>query len=154
MVARVTRLRSGSTVRASALVTRAEANALRAAFGGSVPLPSTMPRGFIFTRSFIQDRSAYFPRTAYAWLGRDGRKLRWTVAPSGYGFDNSCPRSSRRHYKLAAVINGRSVYLIQGAKGQSAWICVTKPTRITVEVWNDYSISARTLMRMVASAHP
>jgi hypothetical protein len=44
------------------------------------------------------------------------------------------------------------VYLIQGAKGQSAWICVSKPKQITVEMWNDYSVSAKTLMRVVGSA--
>lgn len=154
MVAGATWLPSGSNVRASVLVPRAEATALRAAFGGSVPLPTTVPKGFIFTRSFVQGRSAYFPRTAHVRFGRDGRRLHWTVAPSGYGLDTSCPRSSPRRVQPAWVIKGRRVYLIQGAKGQSAWICVMEPKRITVEVWNDYSISAQTLMRMVASAHP
>lgn len=70
MVSGATALPSRSNVRASALVPRAEAKALRAAFGGSVPLPSTMAPGFIFTRSFVQDRSAYFPRTAYVRFGQ------------------------------------------------------------------------------------
>lgn len=153
MVAGATRVLSGSNVRASVLVPRTKAKALRAWFGGSVPLPSTVPRGFIFTRSFVQDRSAYFPRTAYAMFGRDGRRLQWSVSPSGFGLDDSCLRSGKSHSQPTAEINGRNVYVITGARGQSAWICVTEPKRITVEVWNDYSVSAKTLMRMVATAH-
>ena len=153
MVAAATRPPSRSSVRASALVPPIEANPLRTAFGGSVPLPSTMAKGFIITRAFVQDRSAYFPRTAYAVFGRDGRRLSWTVAPTGHGIDDRCTRTTRRSYR-AAVINGRSVYLIRGAKGQAAWIFVSEPKRITVELWNDYSVGARTLMRVVASAHP
>jgi hypothetical protein len=57
--------------------------------------------------SQLQKRSAYFPRTAYARFGRNGRRLQWTVAPSGYGFDDSCPRSGPRHLQPAAVISGR-----------------------------------------------
>jgi hypothetical protein len=46
---------------------------------------------------------------------------------------------------------GPKVYWIGGANGQSAWTCVTRPERVTVELWNDYSVSKPTLMRVVAS---
>ncbi|CAN5842333.1 hypothetical protein BH18ACT13_BH18ACT13_16350 [soil metagenome] len=152
MAASASALPARFNVKASALVPRTRANALLADFGGPVPLPSTIARGFIFTRSFVQDRSKYFPRTAYAWFGRGGRKLRWTVAPSGYGPDTTCTRSGPR-YPVGEFIDGRSVYLADGVQGQAAWICVTEPKRITIELWSDHSVSRKALVRMVASAH-
>ncbi|MGI8885807.1 MAG: hypothetical protein ACR2G9_02680 [Gaiellaceae bacterium] len=145
-------LPSQSRVRGSALVPRAEAKALRAAFGGPVPLPTTMAPGFIFTRSFVQNRSAYFSRTAHIRFGRGGRKLQWTVAASGYGYDTTSPRSGPRD-PIAAVIDGRIVYWADGVQGQAAWFCVTEPKRMTVELWSDHSVSRKTLVRTVASAH-
>ena len=81
MVAGAKALPSQPRVRGSVLLPLAEAQALRAAFGGPVPLPSTMAPGFIFTRSFVQHRSQYSPRTVYVWFERGGRKLQWTSLP-------------------------------------------------------------------------
>jgi len=74
------------------------------------------------------------------------------VAPSGYGYDTTCPRSGPR-YPVAAVIDGRTVYWADGVQGQAEWFCVTEPKRMTVEFWSDHSVSRRTLVRTVASAH-
>lgn len=140
-----------SSARASALVPARQARALRASFDGPVPLPRAMAPGFIFTRGYVQDRSRYYPRTVTALFGRRGDKLMWTVAPTGHGLDARCTRADRRYYR-PTVVSGRNVYWIGGAKGQAAWACVTQPKRVTVDLWNDYSVSKRTLMRVVASA--
>lgn len=150
MVAGARRPTAGALVPASPLVPARGARSLRASFERPVPLPSWMARGFIFTRAYILERSAIYPRTAWVHFGRNGERLFWSVAPTGHGLDDRCTRADRSYEPT--LIAGRKVYLARGNKGQSAWTCVREPKRVTVTAWSDYSTSAKTLMRVLASA--
>jgi hypothetical protein len=142
-----------SLVPANRLVRKRDADALRASFGRTVPLPTTLPSGFVYTRWWISNRTTYEPRTAHVMFGRDGRRLQWVVAPSGFWRFSDCSRSGKpRGAQRQKKIGRRMVSLLQGAVGQSAWFCIGGSKPITVEMWNDYSVSGNTLMRLVASA--
>ena len=142
-----------SLVRGNRLVRTRDANALRTSFGRFSPLPATLPTGFIYTRWQIANQTPYEPRTAYVMFGRDGRRLTWSVQPSGFSRYSNCPRSGTpRFAQRKKRIGSRTVYLGQGAVGQEAWICLGGSRPITVSAWNDYSVTGATLMRVVASA--
>jgi len=122
---------------------------------GRMYLPRFMPRGYIYIRWKTQLGSA----SAYGeWptilFGNHGRSVQWTVEntrDSQSQSDVECVQHS--HWGPGTKVfclNGMTVYYAEGAVGQTATVCL--PNHRGLVVWNDYSLSARTLAMVAASA--
>lgn len=130
---------------------------LRAMFRG-VLFPSTLPADFVFRSGRVAAAQPRIekPRTAIITFNRKDRILEWYVSRSGGPRDLRCPNPGTINYPATSDrrrrLAGRLVHLVQGAVGQSAWFCTKGRSGMTVEAWNDYSITGSALMSFVARA--
>ena len=122
------------------------------AYFGRTYLPGWLPRGYVFARWSVAPGSGE-AEYLHVFFGNHGRKLIWAVD------DPADPRSFYSHEECSkhpfghvATVNGRRVVYGGGAVGQTATYCIGKGKAVTV--WNQYSVSRRTLERVAVSAAP
>jgi hypothetical protein len=115
-------------------------------------LPTKLPGGFIFSRSYVAAHADSVDRRRRldVVFGRDSlfRKVVWLVF-SGIdtsGFD--CPRKDRP--RPLAVIDGRAIYVNEAIHGVSVWTCMEPHNSPPLEVslWYDIRLHSRTMLRL------
>jgi hypothetical protein len=121
---------------------------------GRTYLPRFMPPGYVYVRwSAIQgstDASGEWPQILF---GDHGRRVQWTVE-NARDADSGSHEDCVEHRPFATKVfhvEGRTIYYAGGAVGQDATICL--PNSRGLVVWNDYSLSKQTLVKVAASAH-
>jgi hypothetical protein len=131
---------------------RIEQQRIVAEFGRTY-LPGTMPASYIYIRWEAQPGSAdVFGYRLLVWFGKHGRVVQWHVEDSRDGETLSYQDCGRHHpFGKTFRVAGRTVYYAGGAVGQEATLCL--PDHYAVVVWNDYSLSRATLVKIAASAH-
>lgn len=146
-----------TTSRSSQVVPESVARRLRNSFPGML-FPRYVPVGFVFRGARVAATQPRLgrPRTAIIVFARKGRPLHWYVSRSGGPHDFNCPKRGSMNYPPTSdrrrAIRGRTIFLTQGAVGQSAWLCTGGNRPLTVEAWNDYSVTGSALMNVVAHA--
>jgi hypothetical protein len=123
---------------------------------GVTYVPSFVPPGYVYVRweplSGSADAYGEWPQILF---GKHGRLVQWTVEnaqdPQMAQTYEYCVKHSYFGSKVFHL-NGKTVYYAGGAVGQDAFVCLPKYHGLVV--WNDYSLSPATLVRVAASAHP
>ncbi len=121
------------------------------AYFGKTYLPGWLPHGYVYARwETIAGSADAFGEYLSVSFGDRGRLLRWTVDvpqdPQEYSH-NDCAKRPLGH---VLTVNGKRIVYSEGAVGQTATLCVSRTTAVTV--WNRYSVSKVTLARIAASA--
>ncbi len=121
---------------------------------GRTYLPAFMPAGYIYVRwSVVEGSSGAAGDWPQVLFGDHGRLVQWTVEHTQDPSTTSY-QACTRHKPFANKIfrrAGRILYYNGGAVGQEVTVCL--PGHLGLVVWNDYSLSTATLVKITASAH-
>lgn len=121
---------------------------------GRTYLPGFMPSGYIFVRwSVVEGSSGAAGEWPQVLFGNHGRLVQWTVEHAQDPQTTSY-QACTQHKPFANKIfhrGGRTLYYNGGAVGQEVTVCL--PGHLGLVVWNGYSLSTQTLVKIGASAH-
>ena len=131
---------------------------IRAEYGPLAYVPTSLPRGFIFTSWRIEDPPfEYLQPILEITFGDNGVLLKWTVFDKR---DTNDPNVSTggdcSAHPIASYsrnIHGKQVYYLAANHGDSAWTCATPD--VGVGLWAENAPgrpSPPTIMRMVSTA--
>ena len=141
-----------AAVALGAPVPRLEQQRIVAEFGRTY-LPSFMPPGYIYVRwSVIEGSSGAAGEWPQVLFGNHGRRVQWTVEHAQDPQTTSYDACTRRKPFANKVFHraGRTIYYIGGVVGQDVTVCL--PNHLGLVVWNDYSLSTQTLVKIAVSA--
>ena len=120
---------------------------------GRTYLPRFMPAGYIYVRwSAIQGSSGAAGEWPQVLFGSHGRHVQWTVEHAQDSQTESYQACTKHHAFANKVLHrgGRTLYYVGGAVGQEVTVCL--PNNLGLVVWNDYSLSTATLVKIALSA--
>jgi hypothetical protein len=131
---------------------------IRAEYGPLTYVPSSLPRGFIFTSWQIEEPPfEYLQPILEITFGDNGVLLRWTVFDKR---DTNDPNvftggdcSKHPYASYSRTVDAKRIYYVAGNHGDSAWTCATQ--HVGVGLWAENAPgrpSPVTVMRMVATA--
>jgi hypothetical protein len=120
---------------------------------GRTYLPHFMPAGYIYVRwSAIEGSSGAAGEWPQVLFGDHGRRVQWTVEHAQDPQTESY-QACTKHQPFATKVfhhAGRTLYYGAGAVGQDVTVCL--PNNLGLVVWNDYSLSTATLVKIALSA--